>query len=256
MSRPDGVSKPDGSQHARRGQRARQQVSENCRDGDESAAEYRCPGAPSTRRAGFANLLDRTLYSRDLPRATGIRIALQALQVGAHFRGDLVTQVAVFLQRLVDNSFEFRGTIGIQPHGRNRGAVQDRFENRCRTVATERHPPRRHLIENSPKREQIAPRIQFLRPRLLRRHVSDGAERRTGTGQVRPFLDCGHLRVCGSRCISQPVAGGRHLCKAKVQNLGVAPFGHKNVGGLDVAMDDSFGVSGVQSIGNVNRQAE
>ena len=47
-----------------------------------------------------------------------------------------------------------------------------------------------------------------------------------------------------------------HFGQAEVQNLGVAAADDKNVGGLDVAMDDSFGVSGIQSIGNLNRQSK
>jgi hypothetical protein len=45
-------------------------------------------------------------------------------------------------------------------------------------------PPCCHLVQHSAEGEQIAPRIQFFRPRLLWRHISNGAERRTGTGQV------------------------------------------------------------------------
>ena len=42
--------------------------------------------------------------------------------------------------------------------------------------------------------------------------------------------------------------GGIQLGEAEIQNLGVAALGHKNICGLDIAMDDAFGVRRVQSI--------
>src|SRR5208282_1698886 len=48
----------------------------------------------------------------------------------------------------------------------------------------------------------------------------------------------------------------RELGQAEVENLGVSPVGDKNVCRLDVAVDDSLGVRGVESVGNLNRQAE
>ena len=48
-------------------------------------------------------------------------------------------------------------------------------------------PPGGHLIKHDPERKQVAARVQRLAPRLLGRHISDGAHRRTRTGQrIRP----------------------------------------------------------------------
>ena len=44
---------------------------------------------------------------------SGVGITLQALQVGADVGGVLVAEVAVFLQRFVDDVFELRGQVGI-----------------------------------------------------------------------------------------------------------------------------------------------
>jgi hypothetical protein len=52
--------------------------------------------------------------------------------------------------------------------------------------------------------------------------------------------------IGGSGC--RPRRG--QLGEAEIKNLGVAAFGHKNVRGFDVAMDDAFGVGGVKSIGH------
>jgi len=48
---------------------------------------------------------------------------------------------------------------------------------------------------------------------------------------------------------------GNNLCQAEIKNLAVAAtLGDEDVGGLDVPMDDSFGVCRVESIGNLNAQ--
>ena len=46
------------------------------------------------------------------------------------------------------------------------------------------------------------------------------------------------------------------FAKSKVENLGVSALRDENVGRLDVAVDDAFGVSGVERVSNLNRQAE
>ena len=46
------------------------------------------------------------------------------------------------------------------------------------------------------------------------------------------------------------------LRQSEIQHLGVPALGDKDVGGLDVAMDDSFRVRCVQRIGNLNSQGQ
>ena len=48
----------------------------------------------------------------------------------------------------------------------------------------------------------------------------------------------------------------RDLCHPEIQNLGVAALGHKNIGRLDVAVDDALCVGSVQSIGDLDAQIE
>ena len=92
-------------------------------------------------------------------------------------------------------SFQLRRNIGIQPHRGTWERVQDGFEDDSRAFATEGQRPCRHLVQHRPEGEQIGARIQFLGPHLLRRHVSDGAERRAGAGQVLLRVDGHGVRV-------------------------------------------------------------
>jgi hypothetical protein len=46
------------------------------------------------------------------------------------------------------------------------------------------------------------------------------------------------------------------FCQAKIQDLGMPSFGHKNVRWLDITVDDSLRVCRIQSVGNSNRNAE
>src|SRR5271169_2945127 len=98
--------------------------------------------------------------------------------------------------------------------------------------------PGGHLIEDGSKREQIAPCIQFLRSRLLRRHISHGAERRTGAGEMM-LVD----RFCQSACrrtLARRTGCGRDLRQAEIENFGVSAFGDENIGRLYVAMNDGL----------------
>src|SRR5579883_1311019 len=116
--------------------------------------------------------------------AAGIGVALEALQVGADIGGVLVAQVAVFLERLGDDVLELGWEIGIEADGGHRSAIKDGLENEGRGVAAEGQRARGHLVECGAEGEQVGAAIKFLAPGLLGRHVGDGAESRTGAGEV------------------------------------------------------------------------
>ena len=46
------------------------------------------------------------------------------------------------------------------------------------------------------------------------------------------------------------------LGQSEIENLGVPALGDENVRGLDVAVDDAFGVRGVERIGNLDGERE
>ena len=102
--------------------------------------------------------------------------------------------------------------------------------------------------------KQIGAGIQFFGSHLFRRHISDGAERSTGAGQVL----LAHRRLLGrcSRRFHHSAANWRHFRQPKIQNLGVSALGDEDVGRLDVAVDDAFGVGGVERVGNLDGQSE
>src|SRR6266436_4111737 len=105
------------------------------------------------------------------------------------------------------------------------------------TVATEGQLAGGHLIEDNSKREQIAPRIEFLRARLLWRHISDGAQRGTGTGEML-LVDRGCHGVRRGN-LARRTGRGRDLRQPEIQNLGVSALGHEDVRWFDVAVDDA-----------------
>ena len=49
---------------------------------------------------------------------------------------------------------------------------------------------------------------------------------------------------------------GTDFRQSKVENLGVTARGNENVRGLDVAMDDSRGVGGIQRVGDFDARVE
>ena len=61
-----------------------------------------------------------------------------------------------------------------------------------------------------------------------------------------------HFQRRQSCRVCRNALGRTDFSQAKVENLGVAALGHKNIRGLDVTVNDALGVCGVQSIGHVN----
>ena len=104
--------------------------------------------------AVWANLRAALLCHRHRPGTRRCRpprfgIPLQPLQVGAHVGGVLVAQVAVFLQRLVDDLFQLRRNITIETNRRGRIRIEDCLEDRL--------PNFRHETATLPSPSRTAP---------------------------------------------------------------------------------------------------
>ena len=185
----------------------------------------------------------------------GIRIAPQALEVAAQLPRSLVAHLAVFFERLREDTVQLLGRIGIHTAHRRRCAVQYRLVDHRGRVSGKRLPPRRHLVEHHRQREEIAARVQFFPACLFRRHVRHRAERHPRAGQILS------ARVRGARARIPRGALAlffkrREFGQPKIQNLRLAAVGHKNIRGLDVAVDDSLRVRGVERVGNLNGKIE
>ena len=89
--------------------------------------------------------------------------------------------------------------------------------------------PGQHLEHHDAERPDVAARVGLFAARLLRRHVGDGADRRSRNRQLQRV---GELR------------------QAEVENLH-AVVGDDQVAGLDVAMDDALRVRFGEPLGDL-----
>src|ERR1019366_3715908 len=80
-------------------------------------------------------------------------VACQTLEVRAQLGGGLVPQVAVLLQRFVDDALQLRRHCGIETDGSDRRSVQDRSENDAGGFTPERQRASGHFIQHSAERE-------------------------------------------------------------------------------------------------------
>src|SRR5260370_14015096 len=154
----------------------------------------------------------------------------------------LISQVAVLLECPVDEFFKLYREIRIEAHWRGRRPIQDSFEDYARSISAKWQCASSHLVQCDSKRKQVGSRIQFLAPNLLGRHVRNGPNCRAGAGE---YLVCGDRRAY--RCAN----AFRRLTKlrqSEIENLRVAALSEKDVRGLNVAVNNSFRMGGIESI--------
>ncbi len=124
--------------------------------------------------------------------------------------------------------------------------MQDGVEDGCRGRACERQPTCRHLVQHDAQGKEVRAGVKIFTQRLLGGHVGHRPQCRPRTRQV---LFCGsgrNLRVFSFFRRSTPHA--LDLREAEVEDLRFPPFGHEDVRGLDIPMNDPLGVGRIQSI--------
>ena len=109
-------------------------------------------------------------YGSCLPRPgfPGIGISLLSLEVGAQVRSCLVTQRAVFFERLVQDALKLHGQYGVEPERLDGLAIEDSVEDHARGCAGKGLIAGRHFIKNHPAGKQIRAGIEFLAANLFR----------------------------------------------------------------------------------------
>ena len=150
---------------------------------------------------------------------------------------------AVFLQRFIDDALQFLRQLWINPDRGNRGMIQNLIKNHRSGAALKGMLARSHFVDHRSQREKIGSRIEVFAAGLLGRHVRYCPQGRTRARQIggRDFL--------GGRTSRGSQFGlGGYFRKPKIQDLCLTSRAHKNIGGLNIAMDNSFGVSRVERI--------
>ena len=184
---------------------------------------------------------------------SGFRLALQPLQIGAYITRVLVAEFAVFLKCLVDDGLKRNWQVRIHAHWRDRCALQNCIKDEPRGIATKGQEPGCHFVEHHSKRKkEVAASVQFLTADLLRRHIGYGAQSAARAREM--FIAHGsRSRGCNRGSIG---CIRNYFCQSEIENLGLTALGYEDVGRLDIAMHDAFGVSGVKPVGNLSRQLE
>src|ERR1700733_12098318 len=121
------------------------------------------------------------------------------------------------------------------------------MKNHARRIATKRHDSGCHLIEYSPKREDICSRIEAFALDLFRRHIRSRSSHNSWAREVISRIK-----------ISNRWLRSRHqrFCQAEIKQLCLAASGYENICGLNIAVNDSFSVSGIERVGDLDANCQ
>src|ERR1019366_279215 len=186
----------------------------------------------------------------------------QGLQVGTQFRHVLVTRLSILFERLGDDLPQFRWEFGVQFSQCHRCLREDGIMERWPGVPFKCAMSCRHFIQYEAKGKQVRSRVQFFATCLFWRHVTRRAHRHAGPAEEgigccrwRNFARCPlaiAITAFGLRLVSFLGCTMSKFGQSKIQNLGLALAGHKNVGWLYITMDDALLVRGIQSVRNLD----
>jgi len=184
----------------------------------------------------------------------GIGVALEALEISAQLGGGLATDVAIFFEAFEDDLFEFGGDFVMYAGRRNGSAIEDVAEDDPGSFAAKGSDTGGHFVQHDTEGKEVGTRIERFAADLFRGHISDRANGAARTGKEL-LVDGAGFALCdrgGTRGIG--ICG--YFREAEIENFGVAEFGDKDIGGLDVAMNDAAGVSGLEAGGDVDGNVE
>jgi len=170
--------------------------------------------------------------------------ALDFLQVGEQVGGALVALVAILLQSLANNLFDARWDTEINGARGNRLASKNSFNDGAAGAAAESLAAGGHFVEHETERKDVGAGVEVVAANLFRRHVggssADDSDDRGG--------------ILGVAATGE--AGGYKFSQAEIKDFGLATFCDEDIGGFDVAMHDAFGVSGIESFGDLDSQLQ
>ena len=134
----------------------------------------------------------------------------------------------------------------MQARGRKRRAIEDGVEDDAGGFAAKGERSRGHFVEDGAEGEEVGPGVEFLAANLFGRHVGHGSESGAGAGEMFG-IDAEGGESSGRLGFRTRVG---NFGEAEIENFGVGAFGDEDVGGLDVAVNDAFGVSGFEGVGD------
>ena len=143
------------------------------------------------------------------------------------------------------------GSFGNQAVGGGGLAIENGFGDDRGGFSAEGEDAGGHFVEHDAEGEKIGAAVEFLAAQLLGRHVGHGADCGAGAGEIEAG-GVGH----GLRIAAGGPGGACDFGETEVENFGVAAVGDENVGGLDVAVDDSLAVGGFEGVGDFDRHGE
>jgi len=124
-------------------------------------------------------------------RLQPIKILLQPAKLEPDIPGILPALLPILCETGLHDPVECRRRGRLNVRDRRGLLGQDRGDHRGLTLAGERFPPCRHLVEHGPKSEEVGSRVSFLAFELLRGHVLERSQDRSLPRDGRP---CRELR--------------------------------------------------------------
>ena len=156
--------------------------------------------------------------------------------------------VAIFGESFRDDLLERGRNVGSQLAQRYGWCLQNCFANSGCGASRESALAGGHLVEDKPEGKQIGAGVKLFAADLFGGKIGRCAERCCRAVWIRACRRRSSICVSVRRCFRTLYEFG----DPEVQNLRLAALRNKNVGGLNVAMNDAFLVRGIQAVGNLD----